>query len=85
MIAAFLPLPRPSQRNSVSQDNSQTEPGAPVDEKAPNGQHFAFDDARYQSARWWRNVNRVMSIVGILVLGAVVALVLIGIKDKWVK
>ncbi|KXJ94572.1 hypothetical protein Micbo1qcDRAFT_44891 [Microdochium bolleyi] len=85
MIGAFLPLPVPKHFGETGLDNSQTELGAPVHEKFQSDQHFAYDDASYQSARWWRNLNRVMSIIGILVLGAVAALVVIGIKDRWVR
>lgn len=85
MIAAFLPLPVPKHFGQADPDNSQTELGAPANEKLDPEQHFAYNDASYQSARWWRNLNRVMSIVGVLVLGAVAALVVIGIKDRWVR
>ncbi|KAH7038009.1 uncharacterized protein B0I36DRAFT_73975 [Microdochium trichocladiopsis] len=85
MIGAFLPLPVAVHLKSANPDDSQTELGAPVQEKIRDDQHFAFDDAQYQSARWWRNLNRVMSIVGILVLGAVAALVVIGVKDRWAQ
>jgi len=85
MIGAFLPLPVPKHLKGTNPDDSQTELGATVQEKTRDDQHFAFDDARYQSARWWRNLNRVMSIVGILVLGAVAALAVIGVKDRWAQ
>lgn len=38
-------------------------------------QHDLFnthDVARWQRARWWRNLNRVMSVVGLLIVVAVV-------------
>ena len=31
------------------------------------------DEARHENARWWRNVNRIMSVLGLLVIGAVVS------------
>ncbi|KAK6350742.1 hypothetical protein TWF718_003929 [Orbilia javanica] len=37
---------------------------------------------RWDNARWWRNVNRVMSVVGILVLGAIIALLVVGLKGR---
>jgi len=33
-----------------------------------------LDDARYESARWWRKLNRFMSVPGILIVTAVVCL-----------
>ncbi|KAF2454521.1 hypothetical protein BDY21DRAFT_353140 [Lineolata rhizophorae] len=38
------------------------------------------EEIGYQKARWWRNLNRVMCLVGIVVLGVVIALVVIGTK-----
>jgi hypothetical protein len=53
------------------------------------GDHFgllnAVDDSRYQSAKWWRGLNRIMAVIGLLVIGAVVALVVIGIRERWAK
>jgi len=43
-----------------------------------------IDETRYESARWWRNLNRVMSIVGLLIIGAIVALVVVGFQQGWV-
>jgi hypothetical protein len=42
-----------------------------------------IDERRYNSAKWWRNLNRVMSIVGLLVIGAIVALAVVGVKQRW--
>jgi len=33
-----------------------------------------MDEARYESARWWRNLNRWMSLVGLLIIAAVVSI-----------
>lgn len=38
----------------------------------------AVDKKRFLSARWWRNLNRIMSVVGLLVIGAIIALSIIG-------
>ncbi|KAK6362011.1 hypothetical protein TWF730_005715 [Orbilia blumenaviensis] len=37
---------------------------------------------RWDNARWWRNVNRVMSVFGILILGAIIALLVVGLKGR---
>ena len=34
----------------------------------------AVDEARYENARWWRNINRVMSGFGVLIIVAIIAL-----------
>jgi hypothetical protein len=42
-----------------------------------------YDEMRYQSAKWWRTLNRVMSVFGLLILGAVAALVVVGVRQGW--
>ena len=32
----------------------------------------SVDEKRWQKAKWWRTVNRIMSILGLLIIGAVV-------------
>lgn len=34
---------------------------------------ISVDEARYENARWWRNINRIMSVLGLLVIGAIVS------------
>lgn len=36
------------------------------------------DEARYENARWWRNINRIMSGFGVLIIVAVIALVAVA-------
>lgn len=31
-------------------------------------------EARYENARWWRNINRMMAFVGIIILICVVSI-----------
>jgi hypothetical protein len=31
-----------------------------------------IDEARYESARWWRQLNRIMSFLGMLIVGTIV-------------
>ena len=38
----------------------------------------AVGEARYESARWWRNINRVMSGFGVLIIIAIIALVVVA-------
>ncbi|KAK4157881.1 hypothetical protein C8A00DRAFT_11245 [Chaetomidium leptoderma] len=81
MVAAFLPLPPNPKPHMFEVDNgkslySSTHP-------AFRYQQYVVDESRYESARWWRNLNRVMSIVGLLIIGAVVALAVIGVRQGW--
>ena len=32
------------------------------------------DEARYENAQWWRNLNRLMSILGVLIIAAIVSI-----------
>lgn len=59
------------------------------------------DEIRFESAKWWRNLNRWMSVVGLLIIAAVVCiltyidkpaanslqvvLVVIGVREGWTK
>ncbi|KAI1074074.1 hypothetical protein F5B20DRAFT_470042 [Whalleya microplaca] len=85
MIAAFLPLPPKPIVLMVERDQSTTELGiSSQSDPEPIHQRAApVDDSRYQSARWWRNLNRFMSIIGLLILGAVAALAVIGVRQNW--
>lgn len=68
MIAAFLPLPLdPNLVDTPSQSQADLE------------QQFArqfgpTDDKAFQKASWWRNLNRVMSGIGTLLIGLIVSL-----------
>lgn len=76
-VAAFLPLPpqpgregkdkgreRPGSRASIAQDLE--------DRLAP------VDEAQYENARWWRNLNRLMMVVGVFIIAAIIALAVVA-------
>ncbi|KAJ5033519.1 uncharacterized protein L3040_008634 [Drepanopeziza brunnea f. sp. 'multigermtubi'] len=84
MIAAFLPLPPNPELHMREQDNSTSN----LDEANATPNHYArqfgpMDERRYESAKWWRNLNRWMSVVGLLILATIVTLVVVGIKQDW--
>ncbi|KAI2630606.1 hypothetical protein GGR54DRAFT_161697 [Hypoxylon sp. NC1633] len=85
MIAAFLPLPPKPMLAMDERDRSTTEFHASEHRKSSYRGHVLVDDSRYQSARWWRNINRFMAIAGLLILGAVAALVVIGVRQRWAQ
>ena len=33
----------------------------------------SMDEAQYENARWWRNLNRLMMIVGVFIIAAIVS------------
>lgn len=77
MIAAFLPLPTNPvfvMRERGSHYDVEWSPSHP-DLTGPVAQEFRpVDEARYESAKWWRRLNRCMSFVGILIIGTIVSL-----------
>jgi len=81
MIAAFLPLPsmpRPEMAEQLASTSN-------VDLQQQQQPQYmqAIDQIRYNSARWWRNLNRIMSVVGLLLIGAIIALAILGVKRRW--
>lgn len=75
MFAAFIPIKAATQAEDVEANNSTSKSdGFKVDGK---------EDAVFTSAIWWRRVNRGMSIVGLLILGAIIALSVVGVKQRW--
>ncbi|KAH6715288.1 hypothetical protein BKA61DRAFT_574750 [Leptodontidium sp. MPI-SDFR-AT-0119] len=90
MIAAILPLPPRPIRNMSERDNSRSNLDSSHDREAqhetPNDytrQFGPMDEARYESAKWWRRLNRYMSFVGVLILAAIAVLVVVGINQGW--
>lgn len=33
-----------------------------------------MQEARYENARWWRNINRLMAVVGMIIIVCVVSI-----------
>ncbi|KAI0190092.1 hypothetical protein F4808DRAFT_31424 [Astrocystis sublimbata] len=87
MIAAVLPLPRTPQLDMQELDRNTTRFRIPEDPGSEllYRQIGPVDDSRYQSARWWRNLNRYMSILGVLIIGAIIALIVVGVNQDWGK
>jgi len=50
----------------MSEYGSQAYPNSVV------ASEVSLDERRWQKAKWWRTVNRIMSILGLLIIGAVV-------------
>jgi hypothetical protein len=71
MIASVLPLPPDPATIEETASDSDLE------------QHFDHQfgpvvDKSFQKANWWRNLNRVMSGVGTLLIGAIIALAILA-------
>ncbi|KAK4106568.1 hypothetical protein N658DRAFT_482394 [Parathielavia hyrcaniae] len=77
MIAAFLPLPPSPRLHSPDVENNA------ATSSAFKYRTYVMDKTRYESAKWWRFINRIMAFVGLLIIGAVIALVVVGKRFGW--
>lgn len=74
MIASLLPLPPQRSKEMHERDNSTTNLGESNENFDDYERQFGvLDDARHESAKWWRRLNRCMSVVGALLVAAVVS------------
>jgi len=71
MIAAFLPLPPNPMSEMRQRDNSTSNLDSSND--AVNEYARPINEARYESARWWRQLNRIMSFLGVLIVATIVS------------
>jgi hypothetical protein len=79
MIAAFLPLPPKPQLEMIDHHSTSN-----LDFRQDPSQVLQIlNEMRYNNARWWRNLNRIMAMVGVLIIGAVIALAVVGTKQRW--
>lgn len=69
-IASFLPLP-PGPVISGAKGKKAV-PRTQFDEDFEK-QLGPIDEARYENARWWRNINQILSAFGILIIITVVS------------
>lgn len=68
--AALLPLPaRPYIPDGKGKDSIRS---SFMDDLEKNAT-LPLQEARYENARWWRNINRLMAFVGMVILVCVVS------------
>ncbi|KAL8694531.1 MAG: hypothetical protein Q9218_000862 [Villophora microphyllina] len=72
-IASVLPLPRKPMVD--------TKESAMLPHDLEKSLDMA-DEARYENARWWRNLNRLMCIVGVLIIAAIIALAVVAVRMR---
>ena len=70
MLAAFLALP---DKPPILSDDPEVS-ARPQSVQELNEMFNQQDVRRYQKARWWRVINRAMSVVGTFVIAAIVCL-----------
>ncbi|KAK0270256.1 hypothetical protein LTR91_018565 [Friedmanniomyces endolithicus] len=85
MLGAALPLPR--KPLGATDAEKQVGGGSEEDVQMAMMKHEAGDaekrwreEKEWLKARWWRTLNRVMSLVGLLVIGAVIALAVVATR-----
>lgn len=81
MIASFVPLP-PRPKSIDSLEDGMSKEGEPQNSVASRRGRI-LEELYYDSARWWRRLNRCMAVLGLLVVGAIVALIVIGLREGW--
>ena len=75
-IGSFLPLPPRSAALSTKGKEGvprQTQVLDDLEKRLGD-----FDEARYENARWWRNINRILSGFGVLIIVVIIALVAVA-------
>ncbi|KAH7308232.1 hypothetical protein B0I35DRAFT_483505 [Stachybotrys elegans] len=80
MIAAVLPLPKNPQLETA--ERLQSTSHLDLQQEALR-QSRGAQESQYRGARWWRSVNRMMSVVGLLLIGAAIALAVVGSREQW--
>lgn len=73
LIAAFLPLP-------PKPEMVEDEQGEPELEVALRMRLLDIERRRHENARWWRNLNRWMNPVGLVIIIVIVVLAVVGTK-----
>ena len=87
MIASFLPLPFNPRKSSVVDDPEggggggdprHPSTGPALSQRQSKAAELerdvhAIDEERYDSARWWRNLNRALSVLGLFIIGVFVS------------
>lgn len=71
-IAAVLPLPPQPAIDEKGKDPARPATAKSVAQDLEN-RLAPMDEAQYENARWWRNINRLMMIVGVLIIAAIVS------------
>nr|POF17717.1 hypothetical protein CFP56_13129 [Quercus suber] len=83
MLAAVLPLPpRPLTTDDI--EKATATPGslqvAIVTSTSVDTARMWFEEREWRKARWWRGLNRIMSVVGMGVIGALITLAVLATK-----
>ncbi|KAK4506067.1 hypothetical protein PRZ48_004032 [Zasmidium cellare] len=82
MLGALLPLPKrpmsPGELEKGLADSQDDVAAAMMKHEAGDAERRWKEERTFLKARWWRMLNRVMSVVGLLVIGAIIALAVVA-------
>lgn len=85
-IAAFLPLPPvpASFDPQTAAERGVIQPGSGenvyVDMSPNDVLKLEYEERRFLKAQWWRQLNRIMCVAGLAIIGAIIALVVIATR-----
>jgi hypothetical protein len=89
-IAAFLPLPPAPETldPQAAAERGVIPPGVGAGDDddvfvrtSPNDLlKLEYEERRYLKAQWWRQLNRIMCVAGLAIIGAIIALVVIATR-----
>ncbi|KAJ3499629.1 hypothetical protein NLG97_g181 [Lecanicillium saksenae] len=81
MIAAFIPLP--TNRSLIEKDFPSTSHIDLTEDDGASPSQLAKEVALYNRAKWWRDLNRAMAVIGLLIIGAFAVLIGLGVQQRW--
>jgi hypothetical protein len=79
IVAAFLPLP---PHHDLTEKDFGSTSHIDLTEEGPSPAQLAKENGVHSRANWWRDLNRVMAVVGLLVMGAFAVLIAIGVRQQ---
>lgn len=81
MVAAFMPLP--TNRGLIEKDFPSTSHIDLTEDDGASPSQLAKEVALYNRAKWWRDLNRAMAVIGLLIIGAFAVLIALGVQQRW--
>ncbi|OAA46652.1 hypothetical protein BBO_03207 [Beauveria brongniartii RCEF 3172] len=81
MIAAFIPLP--TNRHLEEKNLQSTSHIDLAEDEGASPSQLAKEIALYNRAKWWRDLNRAMAVIGLLIIGAFAVLIALGVQQRW--
>ncbi|PMB65502.1 hypothetical protein BM221_008860 [Beauveria bassiana] len=81
MIAAFIPLP--TNRHLEEKNLQSTSHIDLAEDNGASPSQLAKEIALFNRAKWWRDLNRAMAVIGLLIIGAFAVLIALGVQQRW--